>query len=294
MNEFIATALSFPTIVFSILFACSLILWILSLLTGGGDTSGGVDGALDAGIDGALDAGIDGALDAGIDGALDAGIDGVIDAGVDGALDAGVQPGASDGLISVLVSALGLSALRTIPVSISGGLFALWAWAMSYLIEALAGTALSAVLTRPVYGILSMLVVAVAAARLTSICARPLQPLFRTQNATRHDEWVGTTCRVSTGRVDDRFGQAIINVGGAPSLVQVRCDTGGRLQRGETALIIGYDPIRRVYQVEPYDEIVGHSAQNRPRDATTRHAQDDAVADAVTDTTEEVELNLRR
>jgi hypothetical protein len=80
---------------------------------------------------------------------------------------------------------------------------------------------------------------------------RPLAPIFvhTTSRGGRH--LIGKACVVRTGRVDDRFGQAELDDGGAGLLLHVRCAGENALKKGDEALIIDYDAQRDVYIVEP-------------------------------------------
>jgi Protein of unknown function (DUF1449) len=95
----------------------------------------------------------------------------------------------------------------------------------------------------------------VLSVRLSIYVIRPLKPFFiRPANATRPVDFVGRPCKIITGTVDERFGQAeVIITNGAPHVLQVFAHSGNSLTRGSTALILSFDKDRKRYEVESYD-----------------------------------------
>ena len=94
-------------------------------------------------------------------------------------------------------------------------------------------------------------VVAVAAAAFS---ARPLAPLFKTHPAIEHRALVGRTCTITTLRVDESFGQALVDDGAAGLLVQVRCQEPGELEKGAQALIFDYNPDEGFFHVARFED----------------------------------------
>ncbi|HEX3761584.1 MAG TPA: hypothetical protein VHW23_22960, partial [Kofleriaceae bacterium] len=66
----------------------------------------------------------------------------------------------------------------------------------------------------------------------------------------------GHVCTITTGRVDNRFGQATIEDGGTVLDIAVRCDRPGALARGDRALVIEFDRERQAYLVEPSGDVL--------------------------------------
>lgn len=87
----------------------------------------------------------------------------------------------------------------------------------------------------------------------TSLAVRPLAPLFVVHQGPRHAELVGRECTVTTGRVDESFGQASVIVGGVDVILQVRCPAPNPLARHHKALLVAYDPTPGVFAVEALD-----------------------------------------
>ncbi len=82
---------------------------------------------------------------------------------------------------------------------------------------------------------------------------RPLRPIFIAKKAPGRDSLMGRVCTINSGNVTDVFGHASFEDGGAGLILNVYCAKENGLKRGDQALILGYDPERDVYEVEPVD-----------------------------------------
>ncbi|MDC0677388.1 OB-fold-containig protein [Sorangium atrum] len=250
MAEVLAASLAFPAVIFTVLLALALIYWLFVLLGALDlDLLGGAhgDAAPDlGGLEGAAKGALEGAAKGALEGAAKGAAEGLADAadGADGAHGVG--------------SLLAALELHRVPATVTLSLIATFGWFTS---------ALSTVLVGPLWlgwGLpgwtLGLAVLAgslVAAVLLTSLAVRPLGPLFVTRHAQSKKDLVGRVCVISTGRVDERFGQATIDEGGASHILDVRCDTPGALRRGDRALLVSWDPDREVFGVEPLDALLG-------------------------------------
>jgi hypothetical protein len=67
---------------------------------------------------------------------------------------------------------------------------------------------------------------------------------------------VGRVCTIKTGRVDERFGQAVFSRHGDERLIPVRCETPNTLGRGSLAVIVDYDARDEVFLVKEAEEIM--------------------------------------
>lgn len=274
MDVFLATVLAFPTVVFTIFLGVVLLYWLtviagifdldaLDSVSGAADAKAGVlDGAAEAMeakagmLDGAAEAieakagMLDGAAEA-----LEA------KAGMlDGAAEAmEAKAAAFDGFVGGLdgqagaVDAAGMAAGRgRVPLTIRFSLFVLGGWITSFLVvyntTADAGAA-STTLTLAATG--AALVGGWLAATLTG---RVLAPLFQVTRAPNNMGLIGTVCTISTGRVDEHFGQASINDGGAGLIIHVRCEPG-LLGRNDEAMIIAWNATEFAFRVTPMDSL---------------------------------------
>lgn len=81
----------------------------------------------------------------------------------------------------------------------------------------------------------------------------PMQRFFQNhEKFTHRRDLLGQTCRITTSRVDEDFGQAEYDDGGAGLLIDVRADMPNPLRRHDTALILEYKPDNQTYIVAAF------------------------------------------
>jgi len=285
MGDFVTTVLSLPTVIFTVPLGLSLFYWLFVVI-GAIDIDaldgldGGVDGALD-GVDGALDGAADGAFDGAFDGldALD-GAEGALDAldGVDGALDGqsfgldaldgvldgldaldAVEPSlegdvdapsssGSPSLVALLLSSLKLT---TVPMTVSLSFITLFAWLTSFLMT---------VHVAPLLQVPDLLAGgAIAAAAFVtgtlgaSVAVRPLGGLFHTERGRGNRSFIGSIVTITTGTVDEGFGQAEVTERGHNLIVQVRDRGEQELRKGDRALLVRWSASSDAFIVEKVD-----------------------------------------
>ncbi len=239
MAEVFVLALTFPSVVFTVLLGVVLVYWAF-VMVGVIHIGEGSEGALDGHIDGATKGLLQGAADHGGGGGGD-------DFDLD--LDDGGEP---QGVLAAVMSALHL---RSVPATVVFSLIVTFAWLVSVvtmqsvtrLMPALRGAPLA-------FGVL--LASVILALPLTSIVARPLAKVFAPKHAPVKSDFIGRTCVVRTGSVTAKFGEATLHDGGAGLVLRVRVDGEQLLGRGEQALIVDYDPERETYLVEPMRDVM--------------------------------------
>ncbi|MFB9836232.1 hypothetical protein [Actinoallomurus acaciae] len=95
-------------------------------------------------------------------------------------------------------------------------------------------------------------------ALLTRLLMRPLRRMLAEEAVPTRRDFVGRMCVISTGRVDLRFGQAVVRAAdGSAAVIQVRQQRNREdepaLKAGSTALIFDYDAEGEFFWVMPYD-----------------------------------------
>ncbi|WP_437949964.1 glycine zipper family protein [Sorangium sp. So ce296] len=269
MAEVLAASLAFPAVIFTVLLALALIYWLFVVLGALDlDLLGGAHG--DATPDlGGLEGAAKGALEGAAKGALEGAAKGSLEGAADGA-------DAPHGVGALLVAL----ELHRVPATVTLTLIAAFGWFTSALSTMLAAPLWAgAGLPRWALGLAALAGSLVVAVLLTSVAVRPLAPLFVTRHATSKKDLVGRVCVVSTGRVDERFGQAVIDEGGASHILDVRCDTPGALRRGDRALLVSWDPHGEVFSVEPLDGLLGPPPPLAERLASRVEAPPDGAED---------------
>jgi hypothetical protein len=265
MGHFLALALAFPPIVYTVLLGVALVYWVF-VMVGAAHVNLLGEGAGDAALDGVAKGAIEGATKGMLEGAAEH-----LEApGGDGGHDLGDGADAHDGGSGGLMAAL---RLRSAPATVVLSFVLLFAW-----IVAMVGMQVfEAVL--PASGVvvfLAKLALFVAAPALalfpTSVVVRPLARVFTPLSATKSEDLVGQVCRIRTGTVTERFGEAVLEDGGAGLVVRVRVDAGEKLGRGDEAVIVGYDAERQEFTVAPVGDLLSSpsSSSSPPRSKRAR------------------------
>ncbi len=253
--------ISFPTVVFTVLLALTLVYWVfvlvgaldLDALGGGhqafdGAADGALHGATDAAIHGATDAALHGSTDAALHGGADQGLEGGGHDGADGAVDSG-----GEGIFGSFISALHL---RRAPVTVVLTLFAAFGFLGSGLaVRTLTSSGTIGWLT----GVPIFLVASFVSLLLTSVAIRPLAPVFESKNASKNSDLLGKIVVVSTGEVTPKFGQARYEDGGAGLILNVRADAAAGLKKGDQCVIVDYDAEKQTFSIEIMPDVTGPS-----------------------------------
>lgn len=247
MDQLISVSLAFPTVIFSILVVVSLVYWLFVIL-----------GALDIDLVGDADVDVGGDIGGDIGGDVGGDIGGDVGGDIGGDAGGDIGGDGADGHAghhhggAGILAALGL---RKVPLTISVSLISLFAWLICIVIM----LALDDFDLLPVW--LLKAVVFFAALFLSlppaALCAKPIAPFFVVHKSKSRKDYVGNVCKVMTGEVTGKFGQARIEEGGYVLDVPVRCDSGHKFSRHDQALIIDYDSERDAYLIEPMDEVLG-------------------------------------
>jgi hypothetical protein len=151
---------------------------------------------------------------------------------------------------------LAVTGLTGVPTMVALSIPILLGW----LFTALGAEALKHLVTEGVWfilgGLLVLLFSLTLAVFLSALLIRPLRRFFVSSEGLRQAEIIGKVCVVKTLRVDEEFGQAEFDDGGAGLLIQVRARQGNGLSKGSKALIIGRDEEREAFLVQLYDDSV--------------------------------------
>ncbi len=231
MNELLEASLRFPTVIFTVGLGIALVYWLFVLL-----------GALDIDLFGGGDA---------VTGGAKGGVEGLKGLALGDGHDVGGD--AADG---GFVKALGLA---TVPLTISVSVIFLVGWVGSLLAMRHLGDAVGDLGGwLPALVLLGVIVLGVP---LAGQLVRPLGPVFELKEGKSNRDYVGHTCTITTGGVDDGFGQATVEDGGTVLVIPVRCDKPGVLARGHKALIIDFDPTRAAYVVEPTTDLMARTGE---------------------------------
>jgi hypothetical protein len=270
MTEFLEILTSFPTALYTVLLGVVLVYWVMVVVgvvdLDSVDLGGGLDGAAEGAMEGVAEGTMEGVAEGAMEGVAEGAMEGVAEGAAEGVAEGvaeGAAEGAADGAteavdgagggLAGLLSSLGL---RRAPLTVVSSLIIIYGWVLSYVLSALLLPLLSSVIPTILIGLLVLAVAFFAAIPMASITSRPLGRFFVVHKAPKKSSLVGSVCKITTGMVDDGFGQAVFDESGAGMIFQVRCDLEGGLARGDRALIVSYDDKREAYLVEPYEKML--------------------------------------
>jgi hypothetical protein len=257
MAAALSVMFGFPSVVFTVLFLVALIYWVFVVLGGisvnvlGHGTDGLADGHADALGGGHADAGDLGG------GHADTGDLGGDDAG--SASDGGDAEVPGDGH-SGLGAILAALELRSAPATVVLSLIITFAWlicttAMQWLAPGVPGGLLLP------FGLGLLVAAPVLALIPTSLVIRPLKRVFKHHEPIRNRHLVGKVCRIRTGSVTEKFGEAVLDHKGAELVLRVRAGAEEALKRGEEAVIVDFDAEREVFVVASLRDVLGSDPQ---------------------------------
>ena len=220
MAEVLVLALSFPSVVFTVLLGVVLVYWafvMVGVIHIGEGSEGALEGKLEGATKGLLEGAVDGA------GAHHADVG---DVGGDGDFD--LDDNGGHGALAAIMSALHL---KSVPATVVFSLIITFAWLVS-VVSMQFLTRLAPALVGPLLSIGVLLASFFLALPLTSIAARPLAKVFALKHAPAKSDFIGRTCVVRTGTVTSKFGEATLPDGGAGLVIRVRIADCKQLGRG--------------------------------------------------------------
>lgn len=165
--------------------------------------------------------------------------------------DADLQADAEVGDIGTLAGFLVALGINGVPFSIVVSLMVLLSWMFSCLFGMWLLPLVPTALLAAVAGTAVLILCPLLALPLTARLIRPMRGLFVTHTAISNHSLVGSSCKVLTGHVDEKFGRAEVSTRGAGVNIAVWAETPNDLVKGSVARIIEYDPARQRYLIAP-------------------------------------------
>ncbi len=263
MGHFLTIALSFPSVVYTVLLGVALFYWIF-VMVGAAHVNLLGDGAADGAADAAFEGAAKGALEGAVEHFEAGGGAEAAHADADGGDVGDADGGGTTGLMAALK-------LRSAPATVVLSVILLFSWIID-VIGIQVAESMNVQGTTLTLAKVGLLVLApILALFPTSIVVRPLARIFTPHDVANHESLVGKLCTVRTGTVTEKFGEALLEDGGAGVVVRVRVDdaTHQKLRRGDQAVIVSYDPERQEFTVAP---MTGLLDDDKPRVAASAKA----------------------
>jgi hypothetical protein len=290
MTEFLATTFSYPTVVFTVLLAVCCAYWLMVIVGALGVDAldfdfDGVDGAADGAAEGIVEGAAEGVVEGAAEGVVEGAAEGIVEGAAEGVVEGaaeGVVEGAAEGVAegaaegategaakaaaegvvegaSFLGTLFLTLKLRNVPMTLVLSVWLLFSWTITSLLQA---SVLSKITFLPPWlgGTAVALGALVVSLPVTSVFVRPLGRILKVEKPTSKNAIIGQVVKIDTSRVDDSFGSAKAEDGGAGLIIRVRCEGENNLTRGSKALVVSYDAKRDAYEVAPIGDILPSEA----------------------------------
>lgn len=152
-----------------------------------------------------------------------------------------------------LAGLLATFGLAGVPITLSLSLLFLFAWSLSLFSTAWLLPWLPAGLVYNAAGAAALVISFIFSVYLTGKITRPLSRLFVTHEARSNRSLVAKYCEITSLTVNEQFGQAKVEDGGAGLIISIRAATPNGFKKGDSALIYEYDPDKNLYFISKQD-----------------------------------------
>lgn len=222
MNPFYQNIASFPTVIFTFFLVVAVFYWLVAVL-----------GLVDMDI-------------------LDFDIP-----DVDGEL--GVNPDSGLSNPDVLAGLMLKFGLNGVPVTIIVSFIALFGWIICYYTVHFLFPFIPSGLLTYLAGIPVFLFSFVVAVLITAQVIKPLRTFFKSTNQETTKYTLGQVAIVRTSRVDNDFGEAVLEDGGAGLILKVRTTGDETFKQGDRVVLFEYIQETNIYRVISEQEFAGSS-----------------------------------
>ncbi|XOV79954.1 MAG: hypothetical protein ACFHVJ_03115 [Aestuariibacter sp.] len=164
------------------------------------------------------------------------------------------ESGASDG--GGWLQSLGLDG---VPLTVAITLVDTYALAFTYLAKKYLMPLFDGLASAIAIGSITALVALLLAIPVSAICIKPLRRFFHTHEGERKSDLIGTICTVTTGSVNQGFGQA---TGDNGMVFSIRAQEPNELAKGSRVVLIEYLPAEDTYQVVSESELMAMSSEH--------------------------------
>lgn len=229
MENFLNSAFSFPTAVYSVFLGVSAILGLLTIFGLFDLDTGDIGDVGDIGDAGDLAPSPDG--------------------------DIFTDPHTVTGEFIGVLSRFGLNG---VPITIIVALISFFGWLISYHIQFWLLSSLAPVWF--VYypaGLVAFVAALYVATMITAQCCKPLRKIFKTHYAPSKHGFVGQTAVVRDPITTAYGGEAVLNNDGAVLILKIFADKPQRIKRGDKVVLLEYQPHKKGYLVVTEDEFKG-------------------------------------
>lgn len=139
--------------------------------------------------------------------------------------------------------------LHGVPITITLSILTLFGWFISYYAVYFLGDFFGEGVFRFIYGAGVFIAALLMATKITSLLIKPLKPLFKKMEQSTDKLVLGQVAVVRTSRVDDAFGEALLEDGGAGLILKVRATNGNTFKKNDRVVLLEYIDEKNAYRV---------------------------------------------
>ncbi|MCK4841609.1 MAG: DUF1449 family protein [Methylococcales bacterium] len=165
--------------------------------------------------------------------------------GVDADFDTGSELSGPNALAGVMLK----FGLNGVPVTIIVSFLSLFGWMISYYCVHFLSPFIPQGLFYIVFGILVLIVAFLIAMIITAMIVKLLRPFFQKVEQQTIKRVLGQTAVVRTSKVNNSFGEADFNDGGAGLIFKVRSIGDETFKKGDKVVLLEYLEEKNVYRV---------------------------------------------
>ncbi len=147
--------------------------------------------------------------------------------------------------------------LNGVPLTVIISLITLFGWFISYYTVHFFYSYVPAGIIYYLVGVFVLLVSLYLSTLLTAQLIKPLRPLFKKMEQDVEKIVLGQTAIVRTSRVDNEFGEATVDDGGAGLILKVRSSGEERYKAGDKVVLIEYYEDLNAFRVVSEEEFKG-------------------------------------
>ncbi|MFC1748465.1 DUF1449 domain-containing protein [Pseudomonadota bacterium] len=168
----------------------------------------------------------------------------------------GVNTQTEHGTPDVLAGLMLKLGLHGVPITIILSFIALFGWLCCYYLVYLLFPLVPDGVLQYLVGLPILLGALFIASMMTSVVIKPLRPLFKKATAHTPKVILGQTAVVRTSRVDNNFGEAMLDDGGAGIILKVRTSDETTFKKGDRVVLLEYEKENNIYYVITEEEFL--------------------------------------
>ncbi len=130
--------------------------------------------------------------------------------------------------------------LTGVPITVVLSLLIVTSWLICYLATSLIFNYIPIGIIRYALGAGLLFVCFAVSIPLTAWTIRPFKSLFIAHTAVKKDALIGKECEVTTGTVNEEFGQASLEDGEAGMILSIRAPAAKEIKKGDKVILIEY------------------------------------------------------